>query len=149
LYDALRTEGDAVLATEPLEITVQPVGGAGEYGRAQDYELIVVEVRQQIVDALLHRGGDRVEEFIDRRADGDHDRARAADRRRGRTENQLVLGQGLGEQRGRAVFDEGQLACAERRQRRFVEVVDVNRHPRLGEGQHERNTDMAGAAHHT
>ena len=54
----------------------------------------------------------------------------------------------LAQQRRRAVLDERQLAGAQRRQHRLVEIVDVDGHPGFGEGQHQRNADMAGAADH-
>ena len=78
LHDALRAEGDFVLAAELRQIGVQPVGGARENRRAQDQQLVVGHMRQQVVDAALHGGGHRIEKFVNRRPDGDDDRAGAA-----------------------------------------------------------------------
>src|SRR5262245_17174301 len=45
------------------------------------------------------------------------------------------------------MLDEWQLSGSQRRQCRFVEIVDIDRQPSLGKSKHKRNADVAGAAH--
>ena len=110
LHHAFRAERDLELATKPLEIGIEPCGRPGIDGRTQNQQLPVVQIRQQSIDAILHRFLHRVEELVDRCADGDNDRAVATDRTRRRRENEPVVRQGFAQQRRRAMLDERQLA---------------------------------------
>ncbi len=63
-------------------------------------------------------------------------------------EEQPLVGQRLGEQRLRAILDERHAARLQGGKRLLVEVVDVDGQSLGGKRQHQRNTDMAGAADH-
>ena len=45
------------------------------------------------------------------------------------------------------MFNERKSAGAQGTERGFVDIVDIDREAGLGEGKHQRNTDMAGSAH--
>ena len=75
-----------------MQIRRQPVGGAGEHGRAQHDELAVGEPRQQCVDAVLDDAAHRIEEFVDRRTNGDDHWSASRDAVGRVGENQAVVG---------------------------------------------------------
>jgi hypothetical protein len=79
LNHAFRAERHLQAAALGVQIGREPVGGAGEHGRAQHDELPVGKRRQQRVDAILDDLADRIEELVDGRADGDDDRTVAGD----------------------------------------------------------------------
>ena len=146
LHHALRAEGDLEVAGLAPEIAIEPIGRAGKYRRAQHQELAVGEIRQQPIDALLHHLPHRIEELIDGRADGDDDGARWDDIRRRRCKNEPVALERSPQQFLAAVFDELQTAGPQRLEGFPIDVVDVDAIARLGEGKHERNADVTGAA---
>ena len=149
LHHAFRTERDLQLAALALDIGMQPVGGSGKHRRAQHQQLAVGEMRQQRVDAGLHYAAHGIEEFVDRRADGDNDRAAARNLIRRVREHQSLFGQRLGQQIRRVIFNVGQAAAFEDFERIFIDVVDVDAGAAFREREHQRHADMAGAADHS
>ena len=105
-------------------------------------------MRQEIVDALLHDFARRIEEFVDRRADGDDDRPPRGDARRRVAEHQALPPQRLREHRFATLFDERQAAGLERLEHVAIDVVDVDAEAGLGERQHQRDADVPAAADH-
>ena len=136
------------VAALPLDVGVDPVGGAGKERRAQDQKLAVAHVRQQRVDAILDDAADRIEELVDRRADGDDHRALGRNLAGLAGEEQPLVGQRLGQQFVGAALDERHAARPQRVERIGVEVVDVDGQSLGRERQHQRHADMAGAADH-
>ena len=125
---------------------MQPIGGSREDRRAQDDQAVVGHFGQQIIDASRDSLVFGVEKLVDRRADGDdHDTARrhVVD---GRREPQPVLAQGLFQQGLAAVFDEGQPAPGDGLQGLAVDIVDEHAPAGIGEGQGQRQADVASAA---
>src|SRR5262249_10148860 len=133
LHHALRAESELEVAALAPEIGMEPVGRAGEYGRAQDKELPVGEMRQQRIDAILHHLANGIEELVDRRADGDDNRRSWRNIRRRGGEYEPILLERPHEQLFAAVFDERQAARSQRLKRVSVEVVHVHAVARLGE----------------
>ena len=148
LHHPLGTERDLEIAALALEVVGDPVGRAGKDGGAEHQELAVGEMRQQIVDALLHDLARGIVEFVDRRPDGDDDRAGGGHAGRGVGEDQAVALERLHQHRLAVVFDERQAAGFQRLQHLAVDVVDVDAEARLGECQHQRDADVAAAADH-
>ncbi len=147
LNDALRTEGELEVAAHALEVAVEPVSGAGKDRRAEHQQLSVGEMRQQRVNAVLHHLAHRIEELVDRRADGDDDRPLDRDVR-GRGGEQKALGlERPRKQLLSAMLDEREAAGLEGRQHVLIEIVDVDSKSRLGECEDEGDADMATAAH--
>src|SRR5262249_9047441 len=146
LHHALRAEGDLEITLPVPEIAIEPIGRAGKHRRAQHQELAVGEIRQKPIDAVLHYLADGIEEVVDRRADGDDDGGRGREARGRSGENELVALERSEQQLLAAVFDERQTAGSQRLERLAIDVVDIDAIARLGEGQHERNTDVTGAA---
>ena len=97
----MRSGQNATLSLRPcaLEMAVDPVGGAGKKRGAQHQKLAVVQMRQQRVDAVLDDVAHRIEKFIDRRADGDDDRAPVEISLGRLVKNRRLSAQRLGEQR--------------------------------------------------
>ena len=147
LHHAFGAERHLQLAPLRVQISRQPVGGAGKHRRAQHDKLPVGQTRQQGVDASLHHATHRIEKFVDRRADGDDHRSAGRNAVRAIGEHQALGGERLGQHACRAVFDEWQAAGLQRIQVGLIEVVDVDPHAGLGQRQHQRNADMAGSAH--
>src|SRR5262249_18871227 len=139
-------ESELEVAALAPEIGMEPIGRAGEYGRAQDKELPVGEMRQQCIDAILHHLANGIEELVDRRADGDDKRHSWRNIRRRGGEYEPVLLERPHEQLFAAVFDERQAARSQRLERVPVWVVHVHAGTRLGECEHERNANVTGAA---
>ena len=124
------------------------VGGSRIERRTQDQKLSIVEVRQQIVDALQDDVAFRIEELVDRRSDRDDDGAgsRYAGWRVG--EDQPLVAQRVLEQLLGAIFDEGQASGLECGEIVEVEIVDIDRQPLGGERKNQRDCHMARASDH-
>ena len=145
LGDALRAERDVRVASHRGQ-ALADVGSGARVDRApQDHERSRPEVGRDLVDgALEHRHG-RGEELVHRSADDDHDlmgpledRAVGAHLQAARLENirQELLG---------ACLEERHLARGDAIEGRLAEVVDPDAEAGVGEGQAQRQPDVASS----
>src|SRR4029079_3610476 len=124
LDNALGTERDLQIAALPLDESIDPIRRSRVERGPQPQKLSVAQMRQEGIDALLDDAAHRIEEFIDRRSDGDDHRAAGRYLARLAREEQALLSQRLGQQRLRPVLEEWHLAGFQRRKRLLVDVVD-------------------------
>jgi hypothetical protein len=89
---------------------------------------------------------DRIEKLVDRRTDGDDDRTIPGDAVGRMGEDETPAAQRFAQHVLGAVLDERQPAGLQCTQGFPVEIVDVDPQAGFGERQHQRHTDMAGAA---
>jgi hypothetical protein len=106
-------------------------------------------VRQQIRDTARHGVPDRILEFVDRRADGDHQRVRRGDVVPAGGSKEVPAGERLPQQRFPALFEERKPAVDDRADGGVVDVVDERAETLRGEHRRQRRADVAGAADHT
>src|SRR5262249_62164656 len=109
LHHPLGAERKTVFAAKPVQVVLKPVGRPRVDGRAQYQQLLVADMRKQTIDAALDFGLHRIEEFIDRRADGDNDGPGATDLLWRRCENESLALQGSRQKWRRAMLDKRQL----------------------------------------
>jgi hypothetical protein len=104
---------------------------------------------QQRVDTLLDYVAHGIEKLVDRRSDGDDHRSAGRYVFRPAGKEQPLIGQRLGEQRLGALSMNGTRPDFKVASVCSLEVVDVDCQSLRGKRQHQRNTDMAGAADHS
>ena len=108
----------------------------------------VAQVRGDLVDRLLEDRHRRAQELVDRGADHDDEVIRAADHRAVRPERQAAGRQQLAQELVGPVLHERHLAGGDPVQGGLVGVVDADAKAGLGEGQAERQADVAATAQH-
>ena len=148
LHDALGTISDAEPPSLAVEVIRQPIRRARIDRGAQDDQPVIPKMGKQLVDAVLDRGDDGIEEFVNRGPDRhDHGPCRG-NVLRPPAKAQCAAGQRAVEERLRVLFDERQLAALQRVERLRVAIVDRDVEAAIGKAQHQRNADVAGPADH-
>ena len=105
-------------------------------------------MRRDLVDGLLEDRHRWAQELVDRGADDDHEVVGPLDQVARRAECQTAGRQDLAQELVGAGLEERHLAGGDPVERRLVGVVDPDAQARLGEGEAQRQADVAAAAEH-
>ena len=122
-------------------------GDAGINRGAHDDQLIVREKRNQLVEAAMNRLERRIEELIDRRADGDDDHGDAANAFGDAIGIEHALREHVFQERLGALLHEGHLARHDGFDGLAIDVEDANLLAFGGEYDREWEADVAAASH--
>ena len=147
LGDALRAERHVDRLARLAQAPLDDRGDPGIHGAAEDEDLAVAEMVEHLLDRPQDEPRVRVEVLVDRRAHDDHDVL--GRRHHGRVVARLepARGQDFLQQRVGTGLEERHLRGAYPVDRARVAVVEHHRTPGVGQGEPEREPDVAAPAH--
>ena len=144
----LRTERHADVEAAGLEVLLDVLADPRKDRAPEDQDLTVAKMLRAGVDRAVQPREARGQVLVDGRADDEHQESALAHPFRRLAHLEQARVEDLPEQLRRALLGEGHDAAADHVDRLRVRVVDEGLQPRVGEGQRERETDVAPSPDH-